>query len=339
MRKRMKKLLIIATGGTIASAPTEHGLVPVLDAEALLSYVSVDSKDCIIKGIAIMDIDSSNMNPKRIIKIAETIYYHYQDYDGFIITHGTDTMAYSSAALTYMLANLQKPIIFTGSQTPMTSPDTDAISNIGDAISCAMEELPGIYIVFDGKIINGTRARKLKTKSKDAFGSVNFPIIGRVSDGTVSYTEDSRVKDLIDGTMGRGDLALQSTLNKKIIVVKIFPGIQSDIFDYIRSRYKGVIIEGFGTGGIPNVENNIHQKIQELIQAGVAVVVTTQCLEEGIDLQIYAVGKPLMNQRIITAGDMNMEAIVMKLMWALGNLTSLEDIKTYIETPITGDRS
>lgn len=336
-----KKILMIATGGTIASSETENGLTPSIDAQQLLTFMPEIEQLCDLSGISIMNVDSTNVNPKLMIKIAKTVYENYDDYDGFVVTHGTDTMGYTAAGLTYMLQNIKKPVVVTGSQIAIGALYTDAKKNLSDAIRFASEDILGIFVAFDGKIINGTHAVKLKTRSTDSFNSINFPTVADIKLGKITYNNALRYSD----QWGKFELhalkpfKLKIDLCEEVFLLKVYPGIKPDIFDYIKENYKGVIIESFGIGGIPNSDYNIVTKIQELIEDGIAVVITTQCLYEGIDLDIYAVGQALAKYKVIYAGDMTTEAILMKLMWALGNYNRIEDIKRFIETSFFADRS
>ncbi len=337
----MKSILLIATGGTVASSELAEGagLSPVIDAEQLIAHVPEIRGICHVEGISVMSVDSTNMNPKRMIRIAEAIYENYEEYDGFVVTHGTDTMGYTSAALTYMLQGIKKPVVMTGSQIAIEALCTDAKKNISDAIRFANEDIAGVFVAFDGKIITGTRAVKLKTKSTAAFGSVNSPAIASIKNGHITYSnavtngEHGNQQDVEPQT----SFSLKTDLCEDVFVIKLFPGIRPDIFDFVKENYKGVIIESFGIGGIPSESPDILEKLDDLIKAGVAVVLTTQCLEEGIDLDIYEVGRKLAQHNVIHAGDMNTEAIVMKLMWALANCSNLADVKRFVETPVSGD--
>ncbi|WHH58866.1 asparaginase [Petroclostridium sp. X23] len=332
----MKKILLVATGGTIASSESEHGLSPSFDAEGLLALVPEIKDICDISGKLIMNIDSTNMSPNMMIKIAQTIYENYHEYDGFVVTHGTDTMGYTSAALSYMLQNIKKTVVVTGSQIAIGALYTDAKKNISDAIRFAIEGMPGIFVAFDGKIINGTRAKKIRTRSMNAFESINSPYVAEIKLGKVTFNKDIHEIIKVDASK---PFKLQTSLCTDIMVIKLFTGIKPDIFDFVKNHYKGVIIESFGIGGIPSQEYNIVEKVKELIESGVVVVITTQCLEEGIDLGIYEVGQELAKNAVICAGDMNIEAIIAKLMWALGNFENMDDIKYFIETPVLGDIS
>ncbi len=329
----MNKILIIATGGTIASSDEGTGLTPRYTVEDLISFVPQAKERCEIEGKMIMNIDSSNMTPNCWVKIANTVYKNYEDYDGFVITHGTDTMAYTSAALTYMLEGLDKPVILTGSQYSIEEKCTDALQNLSDAVIFANEEIAGVFIVFDGKLISGTRAIKLKTKSYDAFESVNFPYIAEIKHNKIMYNKYISRYFRPKATK----LAFKEEVCKNIILLKIFPGIDTEIFNYVKDKYDGVIIESFGIGGVPFENGDVTSKIREMTNNKMAVVVTTQCLEEGVDFDIYEVGKKLPTDKIIYAKDMNTEALVPKLMCALGRFNNLDDVKKYIETPIMFD--
>lgn len=332
----MKKILLIATGGTIASEETCEGLAPSIDADRIMSYIPDIEKLCCLDGISVMSIDSTNMNPERIAVIARTIYDNYNDYDGFVITHGTDTMAYSSAALTYMLSGLNKPVILTGSQIALEENGSDAVNNLSSAIRFACEDIRGVYIAFDNIIISGTHAMKMKTLSFDAFKSINYPVIATVKDNVVTYNSklSNDIKNQLIPASDINNIALADNMCDNILVLKLFPGIRPEIFDFIKDNYKGVIIESFGIGGIPNEYHNITAKLGELVNAGICVVVTTQCLYEGIDLSIYAVGQALAKENIISGSDMCIEALTMKLMWALANINGMEAIKDFIENGV-----
>lgn len=329
----MKKILIVATGGTIASLKHDVGLKPELDVADLIRFSGIKSDECILDGIMVMNIDSTNMTPCRWFEIARAIYEKYDEYDGFVVTHGTDTMAYTSAALRYILKNLNKPIIVTGSQYPITEEYTDAIQNFSDAIKFAMEDIAGVFIVFDGNLIAGTRAVKVKTRSYDAFESVNFPNVATIKHHKVNY--NLYVANQFTKSENPGQLEMFTKYNDRLLVLRLIPGMYPEIFDYVRSNYSGVIIESFGIGGIPSEDRNLSNKIAELVDAGIAVVLTTQCMEEGVEFGIYEVGSMIPTDKVIFAGDFNTDALVAKTMIGMGNFESIADLKAYIETPTT----
>jgi L-asparaginase len=329
----MKKILLFATGGTISSVQGTEGLAPGMTGEELLDYLPAANQNYVVESKMLMSIDSTNMQPEFWTTIAENIHKNYQEYDGFVITHGTDTMAYSAAALSYMLPNLGKPVVLTGAQVPISFDKTDAIKNLADAVRFANEDAGGVFVVFDGKVITGTRAVKLRTKSYTAFESVNYPYVAYVESSEVRYKWKTLPKP-------EQELQLATTLCPDVLLLKLYPGMKPEMFDALKDKrlYKGVIIESFGSGGVPFQGRNLLPKIKELVDAGVAVVITTQCLEEGEDLHKYEVGRKVVAQSlIILSGDMNTEAIVPKLMWVLGQTTEMQQVKKLMETPIAYD--
>ncbi|NNU83543.1 asparaginase [Geobacillus sp. BMUD] len=325
----MKNILLLATGGTIASVPSEEGLTPKLTAQELTSYITIENQPYHLDSQILMNIDSTNMQPEHWRDIAEAIYTQYNRYDGFVVTHGTDTMAYTAAALSYMLQNVNKPIVLTGSQVPIGFRKTDAKKNIRDALRFACENVSGVFVVFDGRVILGTRAVKMRTKSYDAFESINHPY--------VAYIHHDRIDYQYELPKPSGKLQFDPSLCPDVFLLKLHPGTKPEIFDYIRHLYRGVIIESFGSGGVPFQGRNLLPKMKELIDDGMAVVITTQCLEEGEDLTLYEVGRKVAQNTVILSGDMNTEAIVPKLMWALGKTTNVLDVKKIMETPIAND--
>lgn len=326
----MKKILLLTTGGTIASVSGANGLIPGITDAEIVSYLLEQNFRYKIESKALMEIDSTNMQPECWVRIAEAVYENYGDYDGFVITHGTDTMGYTAAALSYMLQNIAKPVVMTGSQVPIHYKNTDAGKNIVDAARFACEDIGGVFVVFDGKVINGTRAVKVRTRSYHAFESINHPYAAFIDGGEIRYNKPvSQVRSM--------EMKLEVSLCPDVFLLKLHPGTKPELFDFLKYQYKGVIIEGFGLGGVPNQGRSLVLKINELLQSGVAVVVTTQCLEEGEDRTLYEVGRIAAGELIISSKDMNTEAIVPKLMWVLGRTDDLREVKRMMETPIADD--
>jgi L-asparaginase len=328
----MAKLLLIATGGTIASSEGNEGLAPTFAADKLLGYINEDTNVYSINTYQLFNIDSTNMQPEYWIKLAKHIEKTYSQYDGFVITHGTDTMAYTSAALSYMIQNLDKPVVITGSQKPISCKETDGARNLLDAIRFACSGLGGVYIVFDKKVILGSRAAKIRTKSYNAFESINYPYIAEIENNRIKY---------IDGSISakaNSTPVFNTSICSKVFLLKLIPGIQPDIFNYIKKNYRGLIIESYGSGGIPfEGSKNLLPKIKELIDNNVAVVVTTQVIHEGSDLSLYEVGQKALKIPVIPAYDMTREAAITKLIWALGQSKELDKVKEIFLTPINND--
>lgn len=335
-----KNILILATGGTIVCAETDNGLLPHYSVNDVLQCVSQVHEHHFVSGKMVMNIDSSNMTPQYWLIIAQAIAANYKDYDGFVITHGTDTMAYSAAAITYLLERLEKPVVITGSQYSMMDSETDAIQNLNDAIHFACEELAGVFIAFDGKLINGTRAIKTKTKSYDAFKSVNYPVVAEIKHNRISYNQSVYShfrRQRNDYAQSLLATSVATEIEERIFVLKLFPGLDPTIFDYLKDNMKGVIIESYGIGGVSSEILDIATKVHELTDAGIAVVLTTQCLQEGVNLHLYEVSRSMPLDKIIYGNDMNTEALVPKLMWALGHSGDPIEVKRLVETPAQYD--
>ncbi len=324
----MKNVLLIGTGGTIASEMSEDGLAPELTTEQLLSHIPAISTICHVDCIQILSLDSTNMQPRHWLMMARTIRDHYNEYDGFVLTHGTDTMAYTAAALSYLIQGSPKPIILTGAQKPIGFDSTDSKINLLDAFRCASEDLPGVSIVFNNKIIPGTRAKKTRSKSFQAFSSINYPELGVLRDG--------RLLRYIRPECRETPLFFDK-LNTHVALLKLTPGADRGMADYLLRRNDALIIESFGVGGLPE-EAGFYECIQEWMSQGRFVVLTTQVENEGSDLGVYHVGHRLKNElKVLEAYDMTTEAVVGKLMWILGQTTNRSEVERLFYTPVARD--
>lgn len=326
----MKHILMITTGGTIASSESGEGLVPALFSEQLLSHVPEVRDICKISTVQLYNLDSTNMRPEYWLEVARYIRKVYDDYDGFVITHGTDTMAYAAAMLHYLVQNSRKPIVLTGAQIPIEKRDTDARENLTDAFKYASDDgACGVRIVFGDKIIAATRAQKTRTKSFNAFSSIDYPEIGFIL-GNVKYFIRERIE---------GEPEFFDKIDTSVIVVKLIPGMSAEIFDFIADRYHAVIIESFGVGGLPYYDNDeFVEKIEKLIEKGVRIVITTQVPHEGSDMGVYQVGLRIKQKyEIPEAYEMTTEAVVAKVMWALPQSKTAQEFSRLFYTPIGND--
>ncbi len=325
MRKRIK---MIATGGTIASEATESGLTPKLSAASLLECVPELENICEIEVTQPFEEDSTNIALKEWKILTGIIEESYADFDGFVISHGTDTMAYTAAALSYMIQKSRKPIVLTGSQLPIRAPETDAIRNIKDAFLCASEEqASGVCVVFDGKVIDGRSAKKIKTKSFDAFASINRPELGQIKNGQVFWTgkekETKQIKQVkrIKQTKQADDRPVFFyNMEPDVCVLKLTPGFPERIFSQVLGETKGVILEGFGTGGIPAyLRKSFYHNMQVRAEKGWLTMMETQVLLEGTDMDRYEVGKEVRNKTgILECKEKTVEEAVAEMMWLLG---------------------
>ena len=329
----MKKILMIATGGTIASKETENGLAPAMTGEELAASVPGIKDKCEITVMQLMNIDSTNMRPRLWQLMSDTIIEHYNNYDGFVILHGTDTMAYTAAALSYLIQDSPKPIVLTGSQKPMGNPYTDAKINLYQSILYALDDHScDVTVVFNGKAIAGTRARKQRTRSFAAFESMNFPVLSLIHD-------DKILRYFRDREPSMDDLKTYRDLNDRVFVLKLTPEVKADIFQLLSSHYDAIILETFGIGGIPEYDDTFEKAIFDWVNSGKTLAVTTQVPEEGCDMEVYKVGKKYSEHPgILKAGDMTTESIVAKLMWILGQTSDQKEIRKMFYQTINHDR-
>lgn len=312
----MKKILIIATGGTISSLNKGEGLEPSISGSNILKFCPEIKNMCEFEVNELFALDSTNIRVGHWLTIENVIEKNYDKFDGFIILHGTDTMAYSAAALNYLIQDSPKPIVFTGSQKPIDNPTTDGIQNIYDAVTVACSDnCFGVQIVFFGSIIAGSRARKNFSKSFFAFGSINFPELGHVYDNKVTkYINDPKPERV----------KFYDFLNPNVGLIKFIPGMKNDVLNYLIDQYDGLVIETFGVGGLPEY-SDFYKQIERAISLGKLVVLTTQVPNEGSNLSIYKTGNYVKNNlNVLEAYDMTTESAVCKLMWVLAQT---EDIK------------
>ncbi len=322
----MKKILLIATGGTIASRKTGTGLAPGFSAEELLARVPEVRGLCRVEAVQPLNLDSTNISPGDWLLIAEVIEENYGRFDGFVICHGTDTLAYTAAALSYLIQNTGKPIVLTGAQRPIDREDTDARQNLLDSFSYACSGDSGVCIVFGGHVIAGTRARKTRTKSYNAFSSLNFPDIAEL--------RDRRVVRFIP-YKGAGEPVFTHKLNTRVALLKLIPGLSPEMFTSVGGLCDGLIIESYGVGGIPDAYLS---ELESILNAGKTVVLATQVPQEGSDLSVYQVGHRLKEREgLLEPYDMTLEAAVTKLMWALARTREPGEVRRLFYTPVNYD--
>ena len=324
----MKRILLIGTGGTIASDITPDGLSPELTAEKLLAFIPSTARYCTVDCLELFSLDSTNIHPEHWVAIADTVAKHYNAYDGFVITHGTDTMAYTASALSYLLQNCKKPVVITGAQKPIWFDGTDSKRNLTDAMLYACHGSGGVQIVFNGKVILGTRARKTYSKSFQAFSSVNYPILAVI--------QDEKLLQYIR-LPAEGEPIFSHALNTSVGLLKLAPGIDSSVVAYMLDRYDGLVIEGFGVGGLPEY-SGFYEVISQAAAKGKIIVMTTQVPNEGSDLSVYHVGGRLKSTvKLLEAYDMTTESAYTKLMWILAKTKQFDEVKTLFYQPVAAD--
>ncbi len=324
-----KKILLLTTGGTIASMPGGEGLEPhrsdVMERELnqLRTYYDITVRD-------VMCLDSSNIRPEEWQLIARDIFNHRTGFDGIVVSHGTDTMAYTASAVTFMLPDIDLPVVFTGSQLPLADMLSDGPENLRTAFAMAATGCPGVFLAFDRKVMLGCRAVKVRASGFSAFESINARYAGRVSNLGLVLDPDVLPRRT-------GDAQLKDNISRNVFLLKLTPGLNPAIFDMLAAMgYKGIVIEAFGLGGF-NVLNKGLRGIQRAVEDGVSVVVTTQCLYDSADLRVYQVGNRLLDMGVIQGRDMTSEAAMTKLMWAIGQGMNQEEIAALFEQNLAGE--
>ncbi|MBQ9534305.1 MAG: asparaginase [Clostridia bacterium] len=326
----MKKILMLTTGGTIASVPSEEGLRP-LGSEEILAHIGGAYAGCELTAREILTLDSSNIQPEEWKLIAAEIYAGFDGYDGIVVTHGTDTMAYTASMTSFMLQNPPVPVVFTGSQLPISHPLTDAVSNLRSAFAMACSGAAGVFIAFDRKIMLGCRGVKVRTVGFDAFESVNLPPVGVISSRGLELRHS-----LIPAP--HGSPTLDTDIDTRVFLLKLTPGTDPEIIDLLIERgYHGIVIEAFGSGGMQFVRRDFTEKLGRAADAGVPVVLCSQCLYEASDPTIYQVGMRALEKGVIQGLDVTSEAAVTKLMWILARASDPAEVRRMFTTPIAGE--
>ena len=326
----MKRILLLTTGGTIASQDGVHGLAPTAAGAEMLQMLPALPDLCQAEITELMRLDSTNIQPEEWLQMAHHVHAALDNYDGVVIAHGTDTMAYSAAALSYMLRNLDKPVIFTGSQLALTAENSDGPSNLYDAFKVATEGRPGVYVVFAGKIIHGCRAVKVRSQGMEAFFSINAALAGTIIDARVTW------HDAAPPPVEPRSLA--AYCQSRVLLLKLAPGLEANLVEAaVILGYRGLVVEGYGAGNVTNMRRDLASALASAIRGGMAVAVTSQCLLEASDMSIYEPGLVMQAAGAIPAFDMTTEALYVKLCWALGQSADLTAVRNIMAQNIAGE--
>lgn len=322
-----KRILFIGTGGTIASDLTKGALFPSLGAAELLRLVPDVSRICDVEATQLFAIDSTDITPKHWLSLAAFIRERYDGFDGFVIAHGTDTLAYTASALSYLIQNSRKPVVITGAQKPIGFETTDSKQNLSDAFLVAASGMRGVLVVFGGTVLLGTRAQKTRSKSFAAFSSPNFPPLATVQNGRLTVFFEPKT----------GDERFYTRLDKSVGLLKLTPATDTELLRFMLSRCNALVIESFGVGGLPDRNGEFRREAERAVKSGKTVVVTTQVQSEGTDLSVYHVGSDLAALGVLEAFDMTAEACFTKLMWLLPLTEDPTERELLFYTPVSHD--
>ena len=339
----MSKVLLISTGGTITMvrSKTSGALVPA-DIENFKAYMPELFAGDIQVDIQAFSplLDSSDVNPDCWVRMARMVYDHYEDYDGFVILHGTDTMSYSASALSFMLENLSKPVVFTGSQLPVGVLRSDAKENLLTAIEIAAAQdeegnaiVPEVTIFFEDRLFRANRTTKRNAEHFSAFNSYNYPALAKAGVHITYQPHLVRYSDL------NAPLRLHTNFDCNVAVLKLFPGIQQPVVRaLLRTRgLKGVVLETFGAGNAPT-DKWLYRELKAAVDKGIVIVNKTQCNTGSVEMGLYAVSLNLMKAGVISGHDITTEALLTKMMLLFGeNPDDTELVSTLIGKDICGE--
>lgn len=335
----MKKRVYIAnTGGTIGMKPTPHGYTtePGYLAALMAQLPSLKSPTMPAYELHEYDplLDSSNMTPVDWLRIAEDIADNYAAFDGFVVLHGTDTMAYTASALAFMLQDLGKPVILTGSQIPLCEVRNDARENLITAmILAANYKIPEVSLYFGDKLMRGCRTVKVSAGGFDAFGSPNCPPLGKV--GVDIEIDWGLIRPLPHPTK---PLKIQPIHTARISTLRLFPGISSEIVSHIlQPPLKGLILEAYGVGNGPTQNQEFMLALQEATQRDVVIVDCTQCFSGSVDLNDYATGSALASVGVISGYDLTVEAALAKMFYLFSQDLPSADVKRLMQNDLRGE--
>jgi L-asparaginase len=326
-----QRILLITTGGTIAmERDRDDALVPG-DPARLLARVAEVKTLAEIDVLPLANIDSADLEPSLWLELSRAIYDRLDAYDGFVVTHGTDTLVYTAAALSFMLQELSKPVVVTGSQVPLEDIGSDGRVNLINAFRLATADLAEVAVVFGSLVIRGTRAKKMSAFDLQAFLSANAAPLGTIG-LSIKLDEEARPR-----RRARKKPLLCDHLEPRVAMLPVYPGLNPDVVVHLASCHAGIVLEGYGAGNIPTGRLSLVPAIREATARGVSVVVCTQCLVGSTEMELYKVGKVALEAGAIPAMDMTPETALVKLMWVLGQSRDRRTVESLMQKSFVGE--
>jgi len=336
-----KKVLLICTGGTIGMLPSDENdpsspLAPASWERIHKHCAELNELTFSVTPLETAAIDSSDMSPSYWIDIARIIRDNYADYDGFVILHGTDTMAYTASALSFLLENLGKPVVLTGSQLPLAKARSDASQNLVTALMIAAAEdipaVPEVCVLFNNLLLRGNRARKISSVGFAGFGSPNFPplaVIGDVID----------VNERIIRPTPNADFFIHEAMDENVAVAEVFPGISPSVLRavFAAEGLKGVILRTYGSGNAPTSPDFLGAVEFAVNERRLAVVNVTQCVRGTVNMGKYASGAKLLRLGVVGGADMTAEAALTKMMFLFGEGLGVTEALRQMQTDLRGE--
>ncbi len=332
-----KRVYIAATGGTIAMGNGPDGYVPRpgflrAQMQAMPELQTAEMPDYVLEEYDPL-LDSANMTPAGWLRIARDIAAHYAGFDGFVVLHGTDTMAYTASALAFLLDGLAKPVIVTGSQIPLGEVRNDARLNLITALQVAVAPIPEVCVCFGSRLLRGCRVVKVSAGGLDAFDSPNFPALGRC--GVDIQVDWKFVRASLGSPLVVKDLAAPF-----VAALRVFPGIRAGVLaNILQPPLQGLVLETYGVGNIPDRDPELLTALEQAARRGVVIVNCTQCLTGSVDMHGYATGSALERAGVVGGGDMTAEAALAKLHYLLGLGLAPTAVKAEIGRDLRGELS
>ncbi len=328
----MKKICILHTGGCVVMKKNAKGVLePALDLQQqLLDYVPQLNTIAEIESKYLFQLDSSDFSPRYWKMLAETIAQEYDNYDGFVVLHGADTLAYTATILSFMLGNLGKPVILTDTLSPVNEPNPDNHRNVINAIRFATENIAEVAIMFGNLLLRGNRSKKTHEMSINSFTSPNFPAIGIV-EAELELSDQRFIAH-------NKPLELRTNIITDVTVIKLFPGISNEhVLGMVPPRTKGLVIEAYGSGNIPLGQEGIQDSLEQIADQDIMIAIDTQCIYGGVQYNKFAGGHFAKSRGALSTHDLTAEASIMKLMWVLGQTEEHSEIQRIYEDNLVGE--